>query len=138
MTFKTPVYEGDFSIRMPSMSEQPIEQMELLDETMTITLIADENRDLQAINVAYLADTFTYTVDPENPKAVFKALNDYVIAVVGNRSDPSAPDIEAQLDAAYDLKYHETIQTIEAVSGHRTPEGQIIQLIEKINFKNPA
>jgi len=139
MTFKTPIYEGDFSIKMPSLSQQPeTMEPEILDETMTVTLTADDNRNLASINVLFQADDFTYNVDPNNPDGVFQALNDYVIALVGNRADPTEADIEVQLDAAYDLQYQYTIKTIEALSGHRNADGQVVQLIEKINFTNPA
>lgn len=135
MTFKTPVYEGDFGIKMPLSSPTDTMEIDTPDEPMTITLVADENRDLSSMTVVYGSNTIPISFDKSNPDAAFNALQNYVIEQVGTQNDPSASDIEAEFDIDADLRYHYTVKAIEMVSGYRQGE-QIVQLIEKINFKD--
>ena len=62
------------------------------------------------------------------------ALHNYVASVVGEGS--LAASAEVKIHADYDLKYENVIKAITAVSG-RIEDGQIIKLVEKIQFAPP-
>ena len=138
MTYKVTVMEGDFNIKMPMAAEEPQKLTETLEEPLLVTLIGDEDRNLQAIEVDFGGSQFNrFERDPANPKAVFDSLRNFVIAAVRRDGDPgSGSEIEAEVDAAYDLRYEETIKAIEAMSGYRNERNEIVKLIEKIKFKD--
>ncbi len=135
MTFKTPVYEGDFGIKMPMVSEQPSMNPEVTDETMFVRMVADENRNLNSLTIEFGMDTLNFPFDPANPEGCYVALQNYAIELVGTQADPSGGDIEAELDIDKSLRYRHTVSAIEAISGYKQGD-QVVQLIEKVNFKD--
>ena len=64
-------------------------------------------------------------------------------AIEENLAEGDQPDeglresAEIEIDADYQLRYEEVIRAITAVTGYKTPEGEVIKLIEKIRFSPP-
>ncbi len=137
MTFKTPVYEGDFGIKMPRASATPQEMLETTPNPLMIRLRATDNGELQSLNIVFQADNLTYNYDPANATGIFTSLNEYVIGIVGGQRSPMGGDIEAELEIDSTLRYDFTVRTIEAISGYKEAD-QIFTLIEKINFKDTS
>ncbi|HMO12882.1 MAG TPA: biopolymer transporter ExbD [Pirellulaceae bacterium] len=135
MTFKTPIYEGDFGIKMPRASNAPSQMTETTTNPMLVRLMADNEGHLQSLNIVFQTDSINYNFDPNNPAGIFRALNEYVIGIVGGQRTPTGGDIEAELEIDFQLRYDYTVKAIEAVSGYREGD-QVVTLIEKINFKD--
>ncbi len=159
MTYKVTALEGDFNIRMPSAADTQTITPDTLEDFLEVRLIANaESRFLERIEVTYGIETQSwarsvYPIRQEDPKVplsdaqieqneqsrrVFKSLNDFVINIVGSgSSDPgSGVEIEAEIDADTALRYEDTIFAVEAISGYRDDNRQIIKLIEKIKFRD--
>ena len=159
MTYKVTALEGDYNIRMPSAADTQTITPDTLEDFLEVRLIANaESRFLERIEVTYGIETQSwvrsvYPIRQEDPKVplskaqkeqneqsrrVFKSLNDFVINIVGSgSSDPgSAVEIEAEIDADTALRYEDTILAVEAISGYRDNNRQIIKLIEKIKFRD--
>ena len=125
MTFKIVAQEGDFNIRMP---RQAPNQTNVAPEfpASILTLTADENGTLTSI---VWNDNQTFES--------FDELHRHVISYVGD-SVETREAAEVEIIADFDLRYEYVVQAITSVSGYRTPDDQIVKLIEKINFKPPA
>lgn len=125
MTFKIVTQEGDFNIKMPLAAASGAE----VDPTaldMSLRLTANSEGDLTGIQL--------------NDKAFngFDDLHNHVIALVGgDQPDSFRESTEIEIDADYQLRYEYVIQAITAVTGYRTPENEIVKLIEKIRFSPP-
>ena len=144
---------------MPSAADTQTITPDTLEDFLEVRLIANaESRFLERIEVTYGIETQSwarsvYPIRQEDPKVplsdaqieqneqsrrVFKSLNDFVINIVGSgSSDPgSGVEIEAEIDADTALRYEDTILAVEAISGYRDDNRQIIKLIEKIKFRD--
>ena len=136
LTYKVTAMEGDFGIKMPLASDEVESMTDPLSETVYIRLEPDENRNLAAVSVEFAGNTDRFEIDA-NPDAVFKSIQNIAIGVAAGGGDPAGGnEIEAEIDADYDLRYAETIRVIEAISGYRDENEQIVKLIEKIKFKD--
>ncbi len=124
MTFKIVAQEGDFNIRMPRAAPSETQIEEALPAS-TLTLSADENGKLTSISW------------DERSFETFDQLHNHVIGYVSDSVDIQE-SAEVEIVADFDLRYEYVIQAITAVSGYRTPDDQIVKLIEKINFRPPA
>ena len=142
MTYKVTAMEGDYNITMPSASENETMTDEVLDDVLEVKLVAGENRWLESIQVTFGMEEKVWRCPPvadrEQRQPAFNSLHNFVLGAVGKgNSDPlSGSDIEAELDIDYDLRYEDSVAAIEAISGYKREDGQIVKLIEKIKFRN--
>ncbi len=142
MTYKVTAMEGDYNIVMPSATKEPTMTDEVLDDVLQVKLVAGPDRYLETLNVTFGPEdqTFQGTSSPDKSvrQPAFDALHQFVLGVVGgSNADPTAAsEIEAELEIDYDLRYEDTVSAIEAISGYKADDGQIIKLIEKIKFRN--
>ena len=142
MTYKVTAMEGDYNIIMPSASSEPTMTTEVLDDVLLVRLAAGPDRYLESINVSFGLEEKTFegvnSPDKAARQPAFDGLHNFVLeAVGGGNADPTAAsEIEAELDIDYDLRYEDTVSAIEAISGYKADDGQIIKLIEKIKFRN--
>jgi hypothetical protein len=68
----------------------------------------------------------------------FDELHRHIIAIVGDdQPDSFRESAEIEIDADYQLRYDYTMKAITAVTGYRTPDNQVVKLIEKIRFSPP-
>lgn len=127
MTFKVVQMEGDFNIRMPSAAPSQNAMDEELLPPMTLRLTAGADGKLAGIQLN---------------KQQFNNFNDLhaeIMDIVGTEAGPDAglAGGEVELDCDFNLAYENVIAAITAVTGHRTEDGTIIKLIEKIKFAPP-
>ena len=68
----------------------------------------------------------------------FDDLHRHVIGLVGgDEPDSFRESAEIEIDADFQLRYEFVIEAITAVTGYRTPENEVVKLIEKIRFSPP-
>jgi biopolymer transport protein ExbD len=126
MTLKIASLEGDFNIKMPLAAPQagdPDPNALVLNLHMT----ANDKGDCANLRV----DDQSFN-GPEDERWI--QLHNYVASVVGEGSLAAAAEVKIHAD--YDLKYENVIKAITAVSG-KIEDGQIIKLVEKIQFAPP-
>lgn len=125
MTFKIVSQEGDFNVKMPLAAASGAE----VDPTaldMTLRLTANADGELTSIRLN------------DRPFAAFDDLHNHVIGLVGgDQPDSLRESAEVEIDADYQLRYEYVIEAITAVTGYRTPENEVVKLIEKIRFSPP-
>ncbi len=143
MTYKVTAMEGDYNIIMPAAASEPTMTEEILDDVIQVKLTAGDDRYLASIQVTLGAreETFAGVSSPDKAarQPAFDGLHNFVLGVVGGNKDPAtASEIEAEIEIDYDLRYEDAISAIEAVSGYKRDDGQIVKLIEKIKFRNPG
>ena len=125
MTFKIVTQEGDFNVKMPLAAASGAE----VDPTsldMTLRLTANDNGDLTGIQLN------------DRDFSAFDDLHRHIISLVGgDQPDSARESAEIEIDADYQLRYEYVIQAFTSVTGYRTPEGDVVKLIEKIRFSPP-
>jgi len=125
MTFKIVTQEGDFNIKMPLAAASGAE----VDNTaldMTLKLTSNAEGDLTGIKLN------------DNAFVGFDDLHRHVIGLVGgDQPDSFRESAEIEIDADFQLRYEYVIEAITAVTGYRTPENEVVKLIEKIRFSPP-
>lgn len=125
MTFKIVTQEGDFNIKMPLAAASGAE----VDPTaldMTLKLTSNAEGDLTGIRLN------------ESVFGGFDDLHRHVIGLVGgDQPDSFRESAEIEIDADFQLRYEYVIEAITAVTGYRTPENEVVKLIEKIRFSPP-
>ncbi len=125
MTFKIVTQEGDFNIKMPLAAASGAE----VDNTaldMTLRLTSNSDGDLTGIKLNDASFTG------------FDELHNHVIGLVGgDQPDSFRESAEIEIDADFQLRYTYVIEAITAVTGYRTPEDEVVKLIEKIRFSPP-
>ena len=129
LTFKPPVYEGDFGVRMPAASQNPIVDPAPPKDNIYIRLNASDNKQLSSIDI-------------NNGDQVFSGVNQYKDlhayirqAVERKRSEPGDDEIEVEFDIDRELQYAYTVNAIDAVTGF-VQDGRIVTLVEKIKFRD--
>ena len=126
MTLRVADAEGDFAIKMPLVAAQAGEpDPNQAPERFTLRMRADAAGDLLEMTMAQQAFT-----GPGDERWI--RLRQFIAGQVGQGS--LAESAEVELDCDYNLKYEYVIRAITAVSGDIGPDGQMIKLIEKINF----
>jgi biopolymer transport protein ExbD len=126
LTLKVADTEGDFAIKMPLVAAEAGEpDPNQTPERYTLRMRADASGDLLEMTMAQQAFT-----GPGDDRWI--QLRQFIAGQVGQGSLASAAEVE--LDCDYNLKYEYVIRAITAVSGDIGPDGQMIKLIEKINF----
>jgi biopolymer transport protein ExbD len=144
ITYKVTSMEGDYNILMPSASETETMSDKPLDDVLEVRLVAGPDRFIDTVSVTFGGQEKNFQ-SPSSPdraqrQPVFNALHNFVLGVVGsgNEDPAAASEIEAEIAIDYDLRYEDTVSAIEAISGYKRDDGQIIKLIEKIKFRNPG
>ena len=126
MTLRVASAEGDFAIKMPLVAAEAGEpDPNQTPERFTLRMRADTAGELLEMTMAQQA--FTGPGDDR-----WTQLRQFIAGQVGQGS--LAESAEVELDCDYNLKYEYVIRAITAVSGDIGPDGQLIKLIEKINF----
>lgn len=125
MTFKIVTQEGDFNVKMPLAAASGAQ----VDPTaLDMTLRLTSNAEGQLTGIKLNDQTFQ----------AFDELHRHVIGLVGgDQPDSFRESAEIEIDADYQLKYSYVIEAITSVTGYRTPENEIVKLIEKIRFSPP-
>ncbi len=125
LTLRYTAVEGDFNIKMPIATDAAANPDAL--PTIRVRLTAAPDGRLSGIQFS------------DRPVANFAELRQLVMDYVGGGRTPDQADSggEVEFDCDYRLKYQYTIAAITAVSGQVGPGGQIVRLVEKINFAPP-
>ena len=126
MTFKIVTQEGDFNVKMPLAADSGT-SVDPSVPPMKLRLTADSEGELTGIQLNDI------TFDR------FDELHRRIISIVGGDQpdDSFRESAEIEIDADYQLRYEFVIAAITAVTGYRTPENEIVKLIEKIRFSPP-
>jgi len=127
MTFNTPQYEGDFSVKMPLNSDAAEPENIELPSVISVKLTAALDGTLSNI----LVDS-----EPVNQNDLYGGLTQAIESKLAVEGDPDAAnETEVDFDIARELRYSYTVAAIEAVSGKK--EGDVVtKLISKIKFKD--
>ena len=133
MTFKVVVREGDFNIRMPSASSaaSTVEDFEL---PIRVKLVAGLEGSIADI---VIDDSESLRSETASTMEMYELLGQRVAARkgAGGVADFSS-ELEVEFDTDYDLRYEEQIRAITAVSGTLDAEGKLVQLADRIKFKD--
>lgn len=130
MTFRITALEGDFVIKMPIQSNQPMDIEDLsLDEPIVVSLRSGANRELEAIQV-----------DDQQPFTDEDKL-DRLAAYVAQRAqlaeDPAdETEVIVEFVIDYDLRYSATVAAVTAVTGRKTAPGVVEQFVDTIKFRD--
>ncbi len=141
MTYRVVAMEGDYNILMPAASETQTMSDQPLDDLLLVKLVAGEDRYIGSIKVTYGTEEKTFAGNPvpdvEQRRPVFNSLHKFVLDITGggNKDPAAASEIEAEIEIDYDLRYEDTVLAMEAISGYKREDGQIVKLIEKIKFR---
>ncbi len=125
MSFKIVAQEGDFNVKMPlaAASGAPTDQTV---PPMTLRLTADQEGSLTGIRLN------------DRSFGSFDELHQHIIGIVGGDQPAEFREsAEIEIDSDYQLRYEYVIAAITAVTGYRTPENDLVKLIEKIRFSPP-
>ncbi len=127
MTFKIVTQEGDFNVKMPLAADTGM-SVDPSVPPMKLRLTADSEGELTGIQLNDI--TFGNQFDK---------LHLHIISIVGGDQpdDSFRESAEIEIDADYQLRYEYVIAAITAVTGYRTPENDIVKLIERIRFSPP-
>jgi biopolymer transport protein ExbD len=128
ISLKFVVPEGDFDIKMPSVSpDKPLEDPNLFPPII-VKLLANDDGSLKKIEVN------------GEGKAKFSDLRKKVIDIVGTGEKgpgAAASGAEVEIDCDYNLKYEHLISAVTHVSGYVDANGVVVKLVEKLKFKPP-
>ena len=127
MTFKVVQMEGDFNIKMPTSAPSNNTTPDELLPPMTLRLAAGSDGRLAGIKLN------------ERQFNDFNALHAHIMDLVGTDAGPDEglAGAEVEIDSDFNLRYENVVAAITAVTGHRTDDGTIVKLIEKIKFSPP-
>jgi biopolymer transport protein ExbD len=128
LTFKIVPIEGDFNVKMPLASASSAPPTEVPLTPILVRLTAEPNGRLTGI---FLGE--------RNLGTNMQALRAAIIGIVGRESGPGsiAANTEVELDCDEHLDYRHVIDAFTAVSGYVDPGGNVVTLIDKINFTPP-
>lgn len=128
LTFKPPVYEGDFGIRMPAASQNPSSALDDPLNNLYIRLRATDNV-LASIDINDGDQVFS-------GREMYSDLHNYVRGQVEQqRSEPNGSEVEVEFDIDRGLYYEYTIKAIDSITGY-VQDGRIAKLVEKIKFRD--
>jgi biopolymer transport protein ExbD len=128
MTFKVASVEGDFNLKLPK-AERSAGAANTQSEMLTIKLRSTANGELASLQIQGSG--------PINGKAVpspYRQLRNFVEIKVSQARSAGQEEPEIQIDADDLLRYSNIIDTIEAVSATRGPNGEFQQLAKKVKF----
>jgi len=125
-SLKISAQEGDFNIKMPAAAPSQGTPDEDQLPPMTLRLVADDEGKLAGIQLNDLGF------------ATFDELHRHIMSIVGADAGPGlGSGAEIEIDCDYRLRYEYVMQAITAVLGHRTEDGTIVKLIDKLRFAPP-
>ncbi len=127
MTLKIATAEGDFNIRMPLAAPRagPPDPNQLPPMKLFLKADASGNCSQVVMNDSQFSGEDRW-----------RRLHSHIAGIVGDGSLAASAEVELVCD--YNLNYEHVIEAITAVSGERTPDGQIVKLVEKIKFSPPV
>jgi biopolymer transport protein ExbD len=126
MSFKIGALEGDFNIKLPATAPSQATPMDDQLPPMTLRLTADDTGKLTGIQLNDIGF------------GSFAELHEHVMGMVGTDAGSGLlSGAEIELDCDYSLRYENVTAAITAVLGHRSEDGTIVKLIEKIRFAPP-
>lgn len=126
MTFKIVEIEGDFNIKMPLAAPSSGATTEPFPP-IKVRLTANADGTLAGLYMG------------EAQLGSFDLLHFAILDIVGTDRGPGsfAENAEVEIDADYNLRYEYVINTVTAISGRMSKDGQIMKLIEKVKFAPP-
>jgi biopolymer transport protein ExbD len=125
MTFKIVVQEGDFNIKMPLAAQSSAPPIDDTVPPMKLRLTANAAGDLTGIRLNDRGFTN------------FEELHQHIIGIVGSDQPSFRESAEIEIDSDYQLRYEYVVAAITSVSGYRTPQDDVVKLIERIRFSPP-
>jgi biopolymer transport protein ExbD len=123
MSFRIVSLEGDFNVRMPLLAQGP----QINDAApLRLSIAADDAGDVKAMRLGSV----------DLPPADWQELQRRVVVLAGTQHSPGAREhaLSVQVACDYNLRYDHALAAVSAVSAMRTPEGQIVPLIEKVSL----
>lgn len=129
MTFKIVAQEGDFNIKMPLASPNTGTPDDSLDVPLKLKVLADADG-----NVASDGIQLNNLVFQD-----FDSLHAHLRDLLGDAAGPGSVEDEMQIEIDFDyhLRYVNAIDAVTAVSGYLDAKGQVVKLIDKIQFSPP-
>lgn len=127
ISLKFVVPEGDFDIKMPSVSPDAAITDDLIPPII-VKLVAKDDGGLKGI---YVNNQF---------KSGYPELRKNIIDLVGTGEKgpaAAASSAEVEIDCDYNLKYEHLISAVTHVSGYVDASGNVVKLVEKLKFKPP-
>jgi biopolymer transport protein ExbD len=125
LTLKIATAEGDFNIKMPLATQPSVAIDPEAAQRFVLEMRADESGRLVELRMG--GQSFTGGDDER-----WTQLRQFVAGQIGGGNLAEEPEVT--IDCDRHLKYDYVIRAITAISGDVGPDGQIIRLIEKINF----
>ena len=129
LTLKIVEPEGDFNVNMPAQGQPtPDDVVPPLD--IKVKLRANPDGTLAGLYIGQRP----LGVGP----AAFRALNIEILKIIGSPGNELTKDTSVEIDADYNLHFHNVISAIGACTGtldQRT--GNVVKYIEKIKFAPP-
>ncbi len=124
-SFTIGAIEGNFNVKMPLGASAGI--AETPTETIAVRLTAATDGKLAGIQIG------------QRRLKSFSDLHNEIMALVGTDTGPgsAADSMEVELDCDYNLDYRYVIDAITAISGYRTPDNNVVKVIDKIKFAPP-
>ena len=131
-TLRITIQEGDFNIKMPLAAPRAGTPDPNQVPPIKVRLRATTDGSCAGIILNPNDDGTGGTSFGTNG---WKQLRLYIADQIGQGTQASA--FEVTIDADYNLHYENVIKCITAVSGDKTPDGNIIRMVEKIKFAPP-
>jgi len=136
-TFKITTQEGDFNIKMPKMA--PTQESKVLIPPFQVRLVADQAGNLEQVTTPSRTMRVSPAGDRNSARQAFAGLLADVKDFVGQDTGPNSlrATAEARISADFNLHYRYVIDAITNVSGYRDSSGQVVRLIQNIQFEPP-
>ena len=122
-TLRISEVEGNFNIKMPSPAKAMAQNIDM-QASLKVQLTANPDGTLKGI------------LFNGKPMRDFAALRSQIVSFVGN-DQARKENAEVELACDYNLHYRYAIDAITHVSGYREPGGQLVRLIQNIQFEPP-
>ncbi|MDA7950792.1 MAG: biopolymer transporter ExbD [Pirellulaceae bacterium] len=126
MTFNINEQEGDFHIKMPAPSDNPVNLLDDLFPPTQVRLTANEEGELSGLFF------------DGKPLTSMDELHHEVLQFVNSSNSPDNEPPKIELDCDYSLKYSYTVEAMTQISGYRSEKDRsIVNLVEKLQFAPP-
>jgi biopolymer transport protein ExbD len=128
MSFKVASLEGDFHIQMPLPGRnEGVVRPDV--PPLKLRLTSDERGELASLSLNQ------QVFAPSDWSGVQRRLLD----LVGSASGPGSvrESLEVEIDCDYQLRYDHAIAAVTAISGTRSPSGELVPLVERVKFSPP-
>jgi biopolymer transport protein ExbD len=136
-TFRITTTEADFNLKLPVAVDDA--ESPGLVAPLEVALRSDESGNLRELVVSTSNSARILPVVPgnrESARAAFATLLSEVKQYVGRETGPGSlrSQVEARISFDYNLHYRYVIDAMTNVTGYRDSQGQVVRLIEKVNF----